>query len=119
MHSVQDDVEGAEPPQADAKIGKAAKKAAGKVSGKAATAAATSKAEKAAEQQRQAQLELLMMDDSALRDVARVGEGTVLLMCTFVLWLRYVARVSRLVYGARLKIFYSLLCVGSHPTSSR
>lgn len=44
-----------------------------KVAGKAGSKAAASKAEKAAEQQRQAQLELLMMDDSALQDVARLG----------------------------------------------
>ncbi|DBA79259.1 TPA: hypothetical protein ACH3X1_009072 [Trebouxia sp. C0004] len=64
---------GSEPPPANAKKGKVSQKAAGKAAGKTAGKAATSKAEKAAEQQRQAQLELLMMDDNALQDVARVG----------------------------------------------
>ena len=63
---LQDSQGGSESAPADAKAGKSASKAAG--------GAAASKAEKAAEQQPQAQLELLMMDDSALQDVARVGE---------------------------------------------
>jgi len=71
---LQDSEGGAEPPPADAKSGKPSKKAAGKTAGKAAAGAAAAKAEKAAEQQRQAQLELLMMDDSALQDVARIGK---------------------------------------------
>lgn len=64
------DSEGAtEAPPPTAKTGKPSQKAAGK----AAAGAAASKADKAAERQRQAQLELLMMDDSALQDVARLG----------------------------------------------
>lgn len=65
------DSEGAtEAPPPTAKTGKPSQKAAGK----AAAGAAASKADKAAERQRQAQLELLMMDDSALQDVARLGK---------------------------------------------
>ena len=71
---LQDSQGGSESAPADAKVGKSAKMAAGKAGSKAAGGAAASKADKAAEQQRQAQLELLMMDDSALQDVARVGE---------------------------------------------
>ena len=53
---------------------KASKKAGTKAVGQAATGTAAAKAaEKAAEQQRQAELELLLMDDSALQDVARIG----------------------------------------------
>ncbi len=84
MVCVQDSEGGSEAPPADAKKGKVSQKAAGKAAdkaaGKAATGAAASKAERAAEQQRQAQLELLMMDDSALQDVARLGELTLLLL---------------------------------------
>ena len=80
MVSMQDSEGGSEAPPADAKKGKVSQKAAGKATGKAATGAAASKAEKAAEQQRQAQLELLMMDDSALQDVARIGELSLLLL---------------------------------------
>ena len=79
MVCMQDSEGGSEAPPADAKKGKVSQKAAGKAS----TGAAASKAEKAAEQQRQAQLELLMMDDSALQDVARIGElSPLLLVCT-------------------------------------
>ncbi len=77
---MQDSEGGSEAPLADAKKGKVSQKAAGKAAGKAATGAAASKAEKAAKQQRQAQLELLMMDDSALQDVARIGELSLLLL---------------------------------------
>ena len=71
---------GAEAPQAAAKTGKG--KASKKAAGKAADKAAASKADKAAEQQRQAELELLMMDDSALQDVARIGEHKPFALCT-------------------------------------
>jgi hypothetical protein len=80
MVYMQNSKDGSEAPPADAKKGKVSQKAAGKAAGKAATGAAASKAEKAAEQQRQAQLELLMMDDSALQDVARLGELSLLLL---------------------------------------
>ena len=83
MVCMQDSEGGSEAPPADAKKGKVSQKATGKAAGKAATGAAASKAEKAAEEQRQAQLELLMMDDSALQDVARIGElSLLLLVCT-------------------------------------
>lgn len=77
---MQDSEGGSEAPPAHAKKGKVSQKATGKAAGKAVTGAATSKAERAAEQQRQAQLELLMMDDSALQDVARIGELSLLLL---------------------------------------
>ena len=80
MVCIQDTEGGSEAPPADAKKGKVSQKATGKAAGKAATGAAASKAEKAAEQQRQAQLELLMMDDSALQEVARLGELSLLLL---------------------------------------
>ena len=67
---MQEGAGGAEAPQAAAKSGKPSKKAADK----AAAGAAASKTDKAADQQRQAELELLMMDDSALQDAARIGE---------------------------------------------
>ena len=70
---LQDSQGGSESAPADTKVGKSGKMAAGKAGSKAAGGAAASKADKAAEQQRQAQLELLMLDDSALQDVARVG----------------------------------------------
>ena len=71
---MQDSEGGAEAPQAAANTGKPSKKAAGKAGAKTGAGPAASKADKAAEQQRQAELELLMMDDSALQDVARIGE---------------------------------------------
>lgn len=74
MACLQDSQGGSESAPAAAKVGKSAKMAAGKAGSKVGGGAAASKADKAAEQQRQAQLELLMMDDSALQDVARVGE---------------------------------------------
>lgn len=52
-----------------AKPSKAAKPATKKSAG----AADEAKAAKAAEKQRQAQLEMLMMDDNALQDLARIG----------------------------------------------
>lgn len=78
VHYLQDSEGGAEAPQAPANTGKPSKKTAGKTGAKAGVGAgvgaAASKADKAAEQQRQAELELLMMDDSALQDVAQIGE---------------------------------------------
>lgn len=76
MHYLQDSEGGAEAPQAAANTGKPSNKTAGKAGAKAGVGvgAAASKADKPAEQQRQAELELLMMDDSALQDVARIGE---------------------------------------------
>ena len=73
--SLQDNEAAPQATEAAAKPAKASKKAGAKAAGKAAAGTAAGKAaEKAAEQQRQAQLELLMMDDSALQDVARVGK---------------------------------------------
>ena len=54
-----------------AKPSKAAKPATKKSAG----AADEAKAAKAAEKQRQAQLEMLMMDDNALQDLARIGNN--------------------------------------------
>ena len=62
------------PQEAAAKSTKPSKKLSSKAADRATAGAAASKADKAAEQQRQAELELLMMDDSALQDIAQIGE---------------------------------------------
>ena len=71
---MQEGKNGASAPEAAAKSSKPSKKLSSKAAAKAAAGAAASKADKATEQQRQAELELLMMDDSALQDTAQIGE---------------------------------------------
>lgn len=49
---------------------------------KAAGGAEDAKAGKAADRQRQAQLEMLMMDDNALQDMSRIGSAAYLATCS-------------------------------------
>ena len=96
---VQDKQGGADAPQPVPQSTKASKKTAGK----ATAAAAASKAEKAAEQQRQARLELLMMDDSALQDVARLGEPSLHCDSACHIAVHFVRIVSYIFQIARLE----------------